>query len=96
VATFQRQREDVGLRLRELRRDARLTGRQIAEPAGWHPSKVSKIEAGRQTPSDADVEAWISAVGRPELSGEFIALLRTLEAFSCCVRAPPTVGADGA
>lgn len=79
MATFQQQREDVGLRLRELRRDARLTGRQIAERVGWHPSKVSKIEAGRQTPTDADVEAWTAAVGRPELMGEFIALLRTLE-----------------
>jgi transcriptional regulator with XRE-family HTH domain len=79
VATFQQQREDVGLRLRELRRDARMTGRQLAERAGWHPSKVSKIEAGRQTPTDADVEAWTAAIGRPELTGEFIALLRTLE-----------------
>lgn len=56
-----------------------MTGRQLAGRAGWHPSKVSKIEAGRQTPTDADVEAWTVAVGRPELTGEFIALLRTLE-----------------
>ncbi len=56
-----------------------MTGRQLAERAGWHPSKVSKIESGRQTPTDADVEAWTAASGRPELTSEFIALLRTLE-----------------
>ena len=79
MSNFQRAREALGLRLRELRRDARLTGRQLAAAHGWHPSKVSKIEGGKQTPSEADIEAWARACGLPELVDELIATLRTLE-----------------
>jgi len=79
VSSFQRAREALGLRLRELRRDARLTGRQLAASHGWHPSKVSKIEGGKQTPSEADIEAWARACGQLEMIGELTATLRTLE-----------------
>lgn len=79
MSSFQRAREALGVRLRELRHDARLTGRQLAESQGWHPSKVSKIEAGKQTPSQADVEAWARASARPELAAELAASLRALE-----------------
>jgi transcriptional regulator with XRE-family HTH domain len=78
-STFQRAREALGLRLRELRRDARLTGRQLAELHGWDPSKISKIETGRQTPSEDNLEDWARACGKPELAPELIAALRTLE-----------------
>jgi transcriptional regulator with XRE-family HTH domain len=79
VSSFQRAREALGLRLRELRRDARLTGRQLAATYGWHPSKISKIEGGKQTPSEDDIEAWTRSCGHPELTAELIASLRTLE-----------------
>jgi transcriptional regulator with XRE-family HTH domain len=79
VSSFQRAREALGLRLREMRRDARLTGRQLAAVHGWHPSKVSKIEGGKQTPSETDIEAWVQACGQPELAPELIASLRSLE-----------------
>ena len=51
-------RKALGKRLRELRRAAGLTGRQLADALSWPPSKVSKLENGRQTPSDDDVRAW--------------------------------------
>ena len=79
MSSFQRAREALGLRLRELRRDAHLTGRQLAESQGWNPSKISKIEGGKQTPSEADMEAWARACARPELAAELIASLRSLE-----------------
>lgn len=79
MSNFQRAREALGLRLRELRHDGRLTGRQLAAEHGWHPSKVSKIESGKQTPSEADIEAWASSCGQPDLTDELIASLRTLE-----------------
>jgi transcriptional regulator with XRE-family HTH domain len=79
VTSFQRERETLGQRLRELRRDARLTGRQLAEAHCWQPSKVSRIESGKQTPSDADVEAWASACGVPGVTNDLIAALRNLE-----------------
>jgi transcriptional regulator with XRE-family HTH domain len=79
VSSFQRAREALGIRLRELRRDARLTGGQLAERNGWHPSKISKIETGKQTPSEPDLEAWAKACGKPDITPELIASLRTLE-----------------
>jgi len=79
VSSFQRAREALGIRLRELRRDARLTGKQLAERNGWHPSKVSKIESGKQTPAEADLEAWAGTCGQPGLAAELITSLRTLE-----------------
>jgi transcriptional regulator with XRE-family HTH domain len=47
MSSFQRAREALGGRLHELRRDARLTGRQLAAEHGWHPSKISKVEGGK-------------------------------------------------
>jgi transcriptional regulator with XRE-family HTH domain len=79
VTSFQRAREALGQRLRELRQDARLTGRQLAESQGWQPSKVSRIESGKQTPSDADVEAWATSCAVPEVASDLIASLRSLE-----------------
>lgn len=79
MSSFQRAREALGLRLRELRRDAHLTGRQLAESQGWHPSKVSKVEGGKQTLSEADIQAWSVACARPELAAELVASLRSLE-----------------
>lgn len=79
MSSFQRAREALGGRLRELRRDARLTGRDLAAEHGWHPSKISKIEGGKQTPSDSDIEAWVTTCGHHEMAAELIASLRTLE-----------------
>lgn len=45
-------------RLRDLRVAAGLSGKELAEGLGWPPSKVSRLERGRQLPSVTDVEAW--------------------------------------
>jgi transcriptional regulator with XRE-family HTH domain len=79
MSTYQKAREALGLRLRELRRDARLTGQQLAEAHSWHRTKIPKIEGGKQTPSDADIEAWATTCGVPEQVPELIASLRALE-----------------
>lgn len=79
MSGFQRAREALGARLREIRRSAQLTGRQLAESQGWHPSKVSKIESGRQTASESDVAAWATACGVPDQTGELLASLRVLD-----------------
>jgi len=79
VSSFQRAREALGNRLREMRLDAHLTGRELASAADWVPSKVSKIEAGRQTPSAADLEIWARACDREAVVGELVSSLRSLE-----------------
>ncbi|MGW1196864.1 helix-turn-helix domain-containing protein [Streptomyces sp. NPDC002536] len=76
---FQRGRVTLGVRLRELRTEAGLTGRELAARCGWPHSKVSKLENGRQTATSADLEAWAHAVDREDATSELIGRLRGLE-----------------
>jgi len=74
-----RGREAFGSRLRSLREDARLSGKELATQLDWQGSKISKIEHGRQTPSADDVTAWVQAVGgSPELLADLLADLRAV------------------
>lgn len=69
-------RQDLGRRLRDIRRAAGLTGVRLAELLSWSQPKVSKIETGKQTPGPAEIEAWTRACGRPD---ESVRLLRRLD-----------------
>lgn len=72
-------RDALGARLRELRSAAGLSGRQLAEALSWPPSKVSKLENGRQTPTERDVRDWTRATDSGSETEGLIASLRTLE-----------------
>jgi transcriptional regulator with XRE-family HTH domain len=72
-------RRALGLRLRELRRQAGLTGAGLAASLSWPASKVSKLENGRQTPTDDDILAWTTATGAPAETEGLLASLHTLE-----------------
>lgn len=74
-------REALGVRLRDLRRDARLTGRRLAALAGWHSSKVSKIEYGKQTPSEEDIRSWCFHCDVPDQTDDLVATLRDIESM---------------
>jgi transcriptional regulator with XRE-family HTH domain len=76
---FQQGRIALGGRLREMRREAHLTVRQLAEACGWAPSKVSKLENGKQTASPIDMERWAAAAGQPWAAAELKGRLRGLE-----------------
>ncbi|GGR54791.1 helix-turn-helix domain-containing protein [Streptomyces roseolus] len=76
---FQSGREALGARLRELRAEAGLNGKELAQRLGWAASKVSRLQAGKQTPSADDLEAWAHAVGRPGVVVELKARLAGLE-----------------
>ncbi|MGW1363503.1 helix-turn-helix domain-containing protein [Streptomyces chartreusis] len=76
---FQQARKVLGARLRELRTEAGLTGKEFAAKVGWQQSKVSKLENGRQTATEADVETWVEAVARPDVGAELLNSLRTME-----------------
>jgi transcriptional regulator with XRE-family HTH domain len=45
-------------RLRALRTQAGLSGKELAEACGWQPSRVSKIENGKQMPTAEDIDTW--------------------------------------
>ena len=74
-------REVLGHRLRDLRRDAGLTGVQLAERTGWHSSKVSKIEYGKQTPSEDDIRTWCQHTNADDQVPDLIATVRHVEAM---------------
>ena len=62
-------------RLQRLRKAAGLTGERMAEQLGWPRSKVSKLENGRQMPTDADITEWAAACGQPGVAAELLDLL---------------------
>ncbi|MEV6767088.1 helix-turn-helix transcriptional regulator [Nocardia sp. NPDC051030] len=72
--------EALGQRLREIRRRAGLTGRRLANLAGWHESKVSKLEYGKLRPSDADIRAYCEYSGANEQSEDLLATLHNIDA----------------
>lgn len=76
---FQSARVTLGARLRELRTEAGLEGKGVAEALGWQRSKVSRLETGKQTPTADDLTAWARAVGRPDLAPELKGRLVGLE-----------------
>ena len=76
---YQTARHALGRRLRELRSDAGLSGRSLAEKLGWPPSKVSKLENGRQTATGDDLRSWAAACGAPGAAGELVAQRRAME-----------------
>jgi transcriptional regulator with XRE-family HTH domain len=69
----------LGQRLRELRQQAGLSGLQLAGLLTWPASKVSKLELGRQAPTDHDIRCWTEATGSTHEAAALLASLHTLE-----------------
>ncbi|MEU9344679.1 helix-turn-helix transcriptional regulator [Streptomyces sp. NPDC048278] len=78
-SSAQQARQALADRLTELCRDAGLSGRDIAERCGWHPSKSSRIMNARTPPSAEDLRAWCQACGAEDQTADLIASLRTAE-----------------
>ncbi|WP_307544926.1 helix-turn-helix transcriptional regulator [Streptomyces sp. V3I8] len=79
VTSVHEARDALGKRLRELRQQASMSGRQLAESLSWPPSKVSKLENGRQAPTDDDLRNWTRATGSEGEADALLASLHTLE-----------------
>jgi transcriptional regulator with XRE-family HTH domain len=78
-STARQAREALGLRLREIRRDASLSARALAAATGQHYTRVSKIEHGVQAPTEADIRAWCTTCRAADQTGDLIATLRAVE-----------------
>ncbi|TMQ90848.1 helix-turn-helix domain-containing protein [Actinomadura soli] len=79
ITSVHEARAALGRRLRELRTAAGLSGRRLAESLSWPPSKVSKLENGKQTPTDDDIHGWTRATSSENETEALLASLRTLE-----------------
>ncbi|WP_067854385.1 helix-turn-helix domain-containing protein [Nocardia shimofusensis] len=69
----------LGARLRELRVTAGLTNRKLAQLAGWHESKVSKIEFARIKPSDGDIRAYCGHCDAADQLPDLLATLHDID-----------------
>ena len=76
---IQQSRAALGYRLRDIRLDARMSGRQLAALTGWHFTKISKIEHGRSMPSEADIEMWCFHCGAEGQIPDLTATVRGIE-----------------
>ncbi|XVQ11848.1 helix-turn-helix domain-containing protein [Spirillospora sp. CA-255316] len=65
-SSIQQAREALAARLREIRLDAGLSAREVASACGWHESKCSRIQSGKQALTDSDIKAWCRACGANE------------------------------
>lgn len=71
-----RARTALGEKLRKARLDAGMTGTELTAKlgSGWGQPKVSKLETGRQLPSEEDLREWADLTGaNPD---ELVALLK--------------------
>lgn len=59
-------RRRLAARLRALRAGVAPSGNQFAKIIGWQQSRISKLETGRQLPTEADIRAWVAAAGASE------------------------------
>lgn len=77
----QQAREALGVRLREIRKEAGLTGRTLALSIGCHFTKISRIENGGQAPSEANIKAWCQACNAVGQIPDLIATARAIESM---------------
>ena len=59
-------RARLAARLRALRAAAGLSGNRLAQQLGWPQPRVSKLETGKQVPTEDDLKAWFTATGATE------------------------------
>lgn len=81
LSTAQAARAAIAAQLDGIRRDAGLTGHELAVRCGWHKSKASRIARAKTAPSDDDIRAWCRACGAEELAADLIAASRTAESM---------------
>ncbi len=63
-----------------MRRDAGVSGRELAALAGWHESKVSRIEHGKNQPSSGDIRAYCRHCDANEQLADLLATLHNIDA----------------
>lgn len=75
-SSVQQAREELAGLLRNLRRDAGISGRELAVRCGWSDAKASRIGNARTPPSDADIRAWCRACDAADQAPDLIATNR--------------------
>src|SRR6266508_612350 len=79
VSPLQQAKQALGGRLREIQAAAGLTQRDLAQLTGWHSSKASRIEYGKQVPSEDDIKKWCLHCSAPDEIADLMATVRALD-----------------
>jgi transcriptional regulator with XRE-family HTH domain len=72
-------RRELGARLRQLRKAAGLTGGEVARATDQHVTRISRIENGRQPPTEANIRAWCAVCGAEDQLADLLATARSIE-----------------
>lgn len=72
-------RKDLGARLRQIRKAAGLTGHDLAQATNQHVTRISRIENGRQPPTEANLRAWCAACAADDELADLLATARAVE-----------------
>ncbi|MGW7706332.1 helix-turn-helix domain-containing protein [Streptomyces sp. NPDC054771] len=78
-SSAQTARERVARRLRDLRADAGLTGKELALRCGWTHPKTSRVENARTPPTPEDIRRWCHACGAEDQAADIVAQSRDAE-----------------
>ncbi len=78
-SSVQEARRALGKRLSEIRLEAGLTKRALANSLGWHESKCSRFESGTRPPSERDPRAWAAACGAASVAEDLVSTARGIE-----------------
>jgi len=78
-SSVQQARKALADRLRDIRKDAGITGPALALACGWSKSKCSRIENAITAPSAQDIRAWCVVCGADDQAPDLIAALKSVE-----------------
>lgn len=78
-SSIQAARQALADRLREIRQDVGLSGRELSAAAKWHPAKTSRIERARQPVTQDDILTWCRVCGAADQAHDLVASLRVAE-----------------
>jgi transcriptional regulator with XRE-family HTH domain len=72
-------RRELGLRLRQIRKTAGLTGHVLAAATGQHFTRISRIENGIQPPTERNIQDWCTACGAEDQIPDLLATAQVVE-----------------
>jgi transcriptional regulator with XRE-family HTH domain len=73
---YQRHRRDLAAALRQLRQATGLSQSTFAERLGWLQTRASKIETGKQFPTEDDIREWAVAANAEGETGRLLDMHR--------------------
>ena len=78
-SSVQQARRELGARLRQLRKAAGLTGKQLAAATGQHFTRISRIENGGQAATERNIRDWCTLCNAADQIPDLLATAQSIE-----------------